>query len=80
MPSANQIWGNYLRSKGFTRRLIPDECPDCYNVEDFCRDNPKGTYILALDKHIVCAIDGNHFDTWDSGKEPIIFYWFRKEG
>jgi len=32
MPNADSVWGPYLRDHGFTRYLIPDECPDCYTV------------------------------------------------
>ena len=78
MPSANHVWGAYLRSKGFKKHIIPDTCPDCYTVEDFCKDHPKGRFILALSGHVVCIIDGNYFDTWDSGNE-IPIYYFKKE-
>ena len=30
MPSANAVWGAYLKSRGFKRNIIPDTCPDCY--------------------------------------------------
>lgn len=79
MPSANHVWGAYLRRKGFTRNIIPDECPDCYSVADFCRDHPNGTYILSLQGHVVAAIDGDYFDTWDSGSRIPLYYWKRKE-
>jgi hypothetical protein len=79
MPSANNVWGAYLRRNGFTRHIIPDECPDCYTVEDFCRDNPKGTFLLALDSHVLAVMDGIYYDTWDSGGEIPIFYWKRKD-
>ena len=79
MPSANAVWGSYLRKKGFVREIIPNTCPDCYTVEDFCRDNPKGTYILALSGHVVAVIDGKYYDTWDSGDEIPIYYWYRKD-
>ncbi len=79
MPSANHVWGAYLRRKGFRRNIIPDTCPDCYTVEDFCRDNPKGVYILALPSHVIAVIDGDYYDTWDSGGEVPIYFWERKE-
>lgn len=78
MPSANHVWGAYLRRKGFKRNIIPDACPDCYTVEDFCRDNPKGVYILALPSHVIAVIDGDYYDTWDSGGEVPIYFWERK--
>lgn len=44
MPSANSVWGRYLRELGFRRNMIDDDKYD-YTVEDFCKDNPKGAYI-----------------------------------
>lgn len=79
MPSANNVWGAYLKRKGFRRRMIPDECPDCYTVEDFCRDHPTGTYIVALHGHVIAVQDGDYYDTWQSGKETPLYYFEREE-
>ena len=79
MPSANVVWSNYLKRKSFKRYIIPDDLPEDYSVRDFCRDNPKGTFLLALSGHVVAVIDGNYYDTWDSGDEIPIYYWHRKE-
>lgn len=79
MPSANHVWGAYLRAKGFTRRIVPDTCPDCYTVREFAEEHPHGTYILALSGHVVAVKDGNYYDTWNSGDETPIYYWFRKD-
>lgn len=79
MPSANVVWNNYLKRKSYKRYIIPDNLPEDYSVRDFCRDNPKGTFLLALSGHVVAVIDGNYYDTWDSGDEIPIYYWHRKE-
>lgn len=79
MPSANVVWNNYLKRKSFKRYIIPDDFPEDYSVRDFCRDNPKGTFILALDGHVVCVKNGDWYDTWDSGGELPIYFWCRKE-
>lgn len=79
MPSANVVWNNYLKRKSYKRYIIPDNLPEDYSVRDFCRDNPKGTFLLALSGHVVAVIDGNYYDTWDSGGEIPIYYWHRKE-
>lgn len=79
MPSSNSVWGAYLKSKNFKKFHIPNDCPDCYTINDFCVDHPTGVYILATGEHVVVAIDGDYYDTWDSGDE-IAIYFFSKEG
>lgn len=78
MPSANRVWEAYLSKHGFIRTLLPDTCPDCYTVKDFCDDYSIGKYLLAIGTHVVAVEDGNYYDTWDSGNEIPMFYW-RKE-
>lgn len=78
MPSSNSVWGAYLYDQGFRRYIIPNTCPDCYSVKDFCEDNPKGEFMLATGTHVIAVEDGNYYDTWDSGNEIPIYYW-RKE-
>lgn len=72
---SNVVYGSVLRQHGFNRYIIPNSCPDCYTVKDFCRDHPKGVYVLGADSHVVASIDGDYFDTFDSGEEPILYYW-----
>ena len=73
IPSSNSAWGSHLHDLGYSRHIVPDTCPDCYTIEDFTEDHPEGTYILATGTHVVCAKDGNYFDTWPSGQETVIF-------
>lgn len=75
MPSANAVWGSYLRSRGFRRYAIPMACSDCYNIRDFCIENPNGKYVLATGTHVVAVEDGVYYDSWDSGNEVPIYYW-----
>lgn len=75
MPSANAVWGSYLRSRGFRRYAIPMTCSDCYNIRDFCIENPNGKYVLATGTHVVAVEDGVYYDSWDSGNEVPIYYW-----
>ena len=75
MPSANHVWGAYLRRLGFRRHMLPDTCPDCYTVADFCAEHPRGNYVLAISGHVVAVVDGDYYDTWDSGNEIPVYYW-----
>ena len=79
MPSANSVWNAYLRQHGFTRNVIPNACPDCYTVAEFAKDHPRGVYVLALSGHVVCVVDGQYHDTWDSGNEIPLFYWKKED-
>lgn len=79
MPSSNSVWGSVLRQAGFVRENLPNTCPDCYTVRDFCEEHPKGTYVLGLSGHVVTVKDGNWYDIWDSGDETVLFYWHRKD-
>lgn len=75
MPSANYVWGAYLKNLGYRRHLIDDHGQNIYTVVDFCMEHPRGTYILCIDGHAVCVQDGYIFDTWDSGGEIPVYYW-----
>lgn len=79
MPSSNKVWGELLKSYGFHRHVIPDTCPDCYTIRDFAGEYFKGTYIVGTGSHVVAVIDGNYYDTWDSGDETPIYYWFKED-
>lgn len=74
MPSANATWGAYLRRNGFRRELAPEDV----TVLEFADEHPDGTYILALSGHVVCIQDGFLYDSWDSSREIVLYFW-RKE-
>ena len=77
MPSSNYVWGSYLTDSGYTREVIPYTCPDCYTVREFANDHPEGTFILGTGTHAVAVINGDYYDTWDSGDEVPIYYYRR---
>lgn len=79
VPSADEVWGSVLRQNGFTKETIPNTCPDCYSIADFCKEHKIGTYVLGTGNHAVTAVDGNWFDTWDSGKEVPIYAWKKEK-
>lgn len=75
--SSDNVWGSVLRMHGFRKEVLPDYCKDCYTIRDFCKDHPVGTYVIGTGTHVVTAIDGTYYDTWDSGGETPIYYWTR---
>ena len=77
MPSTNSVWGTYLYNLGYRRYPIKQD--GYYTVRDFCADYPYGKYLLALNGHVIAVIDGDYYDTGDSGDDLPIFYWRREQ-
>ncbi len=79
LPDHNAVWGSYLKHIGYSRFIIPDECPSCFTVKDFCNRYPEGRYLVATGSHVIAVVDGDYYDTWDSGDEIPIYYWRKEE-
>lgn len=75
IPSSDSVWGLYLYSKGFEPFLLPEACPRCVTIDEFTKWFPIGIYIIGTGSHAVAVIDGNYFDSWDSGLEVPTFFW-----
>jgi len=80
MPSADSVWGSILRSNGFVKETISNQCPDCYNAGEFADDHPTGTYVLGFGNHTATVKDGILYDSWDSSREIPIYLWERLTG
>lgn len=79
MPSSDSVWGAVLRQNGFYRKAVPNLCPDCYTVDDFCNEHPHGTFVLGFGGHVATVVDGDLYDSWDSSEEIPVYYWYRKD-
>lgn len=79
MPSGNAVWSSYLMSLGYDKYHLPNMCPNCYTIKEFCEDHPHGSFLLAVGDHVVAVVDGDYYDAWDSGSESVISY-FTKDG
>ena len=75
MPSSNDVWEKYLADRGWQYHRLPDSCPFCYTIEQFCNDHKEGTYVVATGTHVVCVNDGKYLDSWDSGDKVPLFYF-----
>lgn len=73
----NDVWSMYMRFLGYRRFELPDTCPDCYTLRKFCVLHPYGKYLVCTGSHVIAVIDGNYYDTWNSGDETVSYY-FRK--
>lgn len=78
MPSSDRVWWEFLRLNGFRRHKMIDRCPECYTVADFAADHPSGIYVLGPHEHAVALIDGDWWDSWDSGN-TVPTYFLRRD-
>lgn len=69
-----------LRQYGFKRAVVPNMCPDCYSVAEFCHDNPVGTFVIVTGGHVLTAKDGDWYDSWNSGGEVPIYFYYKSGG
>lgn len=77
MPSSDRVWWSLLEQLGFRWIEMINQCPNCYTVADFAYDHPLGDYILGPKEHAVAVIQGDWYDTWDSGN-TVPTYYFRR--
>lgn len=77
MQNHDLVWGEYLSLNGFKRGELPRPCPNCITVREFCELYPIGTFVVATGSHVIAAVDGDYFDTDDTGEEVLLYYWER---
>lgn len=77
MPSSDRVWWSLLEQFGFKWIEMINQCPECYTIADFAYDHPLGDYILGPKEHAVAVINGDWYDTWDSGN-TVPTYYFRR--
>lgn len=75
MPTTNVVWGIHLNELGGRQFLLPESCPQCITVRAFCERYPTGVYVIGTGSHAVCVIDGDYYDSWDSGSEVPSYFW-----
>ena len=77
--SSDIVWGSVLRQHGFFKKIVPNTCPDCYTVKDFCNDHKTGTYVVKTQDHVATVINGTLYDSWPSEMKTVIYYWEKGE-
>lgn len=75
LPNSNLVWHMMLRELGARQFLLPESCPDCITVRAFCERYQAGIYIIGTGEHAVCCIDGDYYDSFDSGSMTPSYFW-----
>ena len=76
MPSSNFIHDKLLRGNGFQRFT---SCPGCLTVKSFADRYTNGTFLLGTGDHVVGVINGDWFDSWDSGSEEVLWIYKKED-
>lgn len=72
MPNDDNVYRKYLELKGWVKHTQPRKYDNkWFTVREFLKHKPKGTYILRVSGHLLCAIDGKVLDTWDSSQRRV---------
>ena len=51
---------------------------DHMTVRDFAKKHPQGTYLIRIQGHLTCLIDGQVHDIWDCTNEGCTIAWYCK--
>lgn len=73
VETSDLVWGKILAQNGFKMEAIL--CEHGCDLIGFCQTHPVGKYVVKLPNHVVCVVDGDYYDSWDSGKEAPIYCW-----
>lgn len=73
LPSADEVWSAVLMQNGFVREILRRP----QTAEQFCRAHPRGVFVLAFGGHVAAVRDGVLLDSWNSGSETPIYYFWR---
>lgn len=48
---------------------------DRITIKEFVQNNNIGTYLITMQNHITCVINGTIYDTWDCSNKRIWSVW-----
>lgn len=76
MPSSDAVWSECLVERGFqaVAPICQFNTPPC-TVRSFAETHSTGRFLLFIGSHVVTVVNGDYYDTWDSGDEIPRFYW-----
>lgn len=77
MPNDSKNCANILTEEfGYTYHKLKKE-EKGQTVKEFAINHPEGIYVLDLPKHLVAVLNGEYYDSWDSGDKKIKGYYER---
>ena len=78
MPNCRPCYEKYLADKGFTYEGISNKKgTNRPTIDSFAKEHKEGVYVLRVAHHLVAVVDGNYYDTWDSGHKSLYGFWYK---
>jgi len=74
------VFAKFLKDQGCPL-MDQSSWPKPFSVEEFCEQNPSGTYVLEVhdghnrNNHLVAVMNGDIYDSWDCSKYVIRRGW-----
>lgn len=77
LPDEREASDEYLKARGFFRvKAVRGKKP---TLKEFAETHRRGTFVVNMTGHVVTVIDGDYYDTWDSGDGATYSYWRKNE-
>lgn len=76
-PNDKNFMEQRLKIFGLEKRTIsrPKKGQKSMTVRQFCKDNPKGKYVLSTAHHNIGVVNGKYYDTFlDCGSKVYTYY------
>lgn len=74
MPDSIKVVNETLVHYGFVKHSYP-RGQKRETVDQFCKNHPKGIFILNLAGHLTCVKDGLFYDVWDCSHKTAYNYY-----
>jgi len=78
MPNENKVVKRILTEKLDYDYCKQDKEKKDQTVKEFAIEHDKGTFLLSVARHLVTVIDGEYWDSWDSGDKKVKGWYYKK--
>lgn len=72
----NKVWKLFVKNQGWKKLSFPAiKGESRMDGNTFCKDFPKGKYLLRMAGHLSACVDGIIYDTWDCLDKCVYNAW-----
>lgn len=72
VPNGKSCYEGLFKKLGYKQSSFPAiKGKKRMTVERFCKEHPKGRYMISLSNHLCAVVDGKVLDTWYRGDKCV---------